>query len=145
MYIETMISVVNTLFFGLIILTPIVLRIVLKRFQDKRIRILYFLVSLLLSGILIYNFAWWGDKSDLILLHHYGYNLDGWTDLERYQNVDFKNMGKVKRLETDIMGIDWPLKAVFGYVTILPYVVMIFLVNIWIEKTKTVQPPHSSQ
>jgi hypothetical protein len=95
--------------------------------------------------MLIYIFAWWGDKSDLILLQHYGYNLDGWTDLEKYQNVAFENMARVERLETDILGIGWPLKAVLGFVAILPYVGMIYLVNIWIEKTKTVQPPHTSR
>lgn len=131
---ETLIIISNFLIFGLIIIIPILLLIILKRYRTKRILIKYLLISLFVLGLLICFFAWWTDKSNMILLKHFGYNYDGWNNAERFLNVTQVNLEKVKRLETSIMGIGWPLKAIFGYVIIIPYLIFVYLGKILINK-----------
>lgn len=133
---ETLISITNYLIFGLIIISPILILIILKRLKTKRTLIMYSLISLFALGILIFIFAWFADKSNMILLEHYGYNYDGWNETERFQNVTQENLNKVKRLETSIMGIGWPLKAIFGYVMTVPYLIFVYIGKIIFDKIK---------
>ncbi len=81
----------------------------------------------MLSTILIPLFAWWTYYSDLILLEHYGYNIDGMSETERYGKVASENIITVKELEISIMGIGWTLKAVFGYILYLPYLLICYM------------------
>lgn len=57
-----------------------------------------------------------------MLLTKYGYNLNTMS----YENVSAENISKVKALDTSIMGIGWPLRAMFGIVIFLPYHFIIF-------------------
>jgi hypothetical protein len=97
---------------------------------------MYSLISLLVLGLLILLFAWWAEKSDMILLEHFGYNDDGWNNAEKYQNVAKENLEKVRRSKTSIMGIGWPLKAIFGYVMLIPYLIFVYLGKILIDKLR---------
>jgi glucan phosphoethanolaminetransferase (alkaline phosphatase superfamily) len=90
---ETLIIISNFLILGLIIIAPILILIILKRRKTKRTLIIYSLISLFVLGVLMLIFAWWSHKSDLILLKHYGYNIDGMSDTEFYGNVSPKNDG----------------------------------------------------
>ncbi|PHS64711.1 MAG: hypothetical protein COB12_08150 [Flavobacterium sp.] len=107
----------------------------MKRLK-KNILLNYSLISLSILGILILTFAWWSYKSDLILLNHYGYNIDGMNHNEFYGNVTSENMEKVKSLETSIMGIGWPLKAMFEYVAFIPYLIFVYVGKIIIDRIK---------
>ncbi len=98
--------------------------------------IIYSLISLFILAVLILIFAWWNDKSNMILLDHYGYNSNGFNDSERFQHVAQENIGKVKSLETSIMGIGWPLKAIFGYVMTIPYLIFVYIGKILIDRIK---------
>jgi 4-amino-4-deoxy-L-arabinose transferase-like glycosyltransferase len=133
---ETLITISNFLIFGLIIISPVVLLIILKRKKTKHPLIMYSLISLLVLGLLILLFAWWAEKSDMILLEHFGYNDDGWNNAEKYQNVAKENLEKVRRSKTSIMGIGWPLKAIFGYVMLIPYLIFVYLGKILIDKLR---------
>ena len=133
---ETIITISNLLILGLIIFAPIFILIILKKLRTKWILISYSLISLFMLGVIMLLFAWWSDESDLILLKHYGYNIDGMNETEFYGNVSPENMQKVKSLETSIMGIGWPLKAIFGYVTFIPYLIIVYLGNILINRLK---------
>jgi hypothetical protein len=133
---ETLITISNFLILGLIIISPILILIILKRLKIKRTVIIYSLIGLFVLGFLILIFAWWTDKSNMILLEHYGYNYNGLSDVERFQNVVQANLEKVKRLETSIMGIGWPLKAIFGFVMTIPYLIIVYLVKIMIDRLK---------
>jgi hypothetical protein len=124
---ETLITISNFLILGLIIFSPILILIILKKLKIKRTLIIYSLISLLVLGALIRIFAWWADKSDMIILEHYGYNNYGWTETERFQNVAQENFEKVKSLEANSMGIGWPLKAIFGFVMTVPYLIIVYL------------------
>lgn len=70
----------------------------------------------------------------MILLRNYGYNIDGMNIIEFYDKVSPTNMEQVKRLETSIMGIGWPLKAIFGYIIAIPYLIFIYLGKMLIKR-----------
>lgn len=131
---ETLITISNFLILGLIIFSPILILVILKKLKIKRTLIIYSLISLLVLGALIWIFAWRDDKSDMIILEHYGYNNYGWTETERFQNVAQENFEKVKSLEANSMGIGWPLKAIFGFVMTVPYLIIVYLGKIMISK-----------
>ena len=81
-------------------------------------------------GVLMLIFAWWSYESDLILLKHYGYNIDGMSEADFFGNVSSENLDKVKRLETSIMGIGWPVKAIFGFIMTIPYLIFVYIVKV---------------
>lgn len=139
MNMETLVTMSNYLILGLILIAPILILIILKRLKAKQNLIIYTLLNLLLSGILILIFAWWSDESALILLKHYGYNLNGINEAELYENVLQENIEQVKNLEVSIMGIGWPVKAMFGYIMFIPYLILIYIGKIIIDKIKVIK------
>ena len=132
---ETLITISNFLILGLIILAPILILIILKRLKTKRTVIIYSLIGLFVLGVLMLIFAWWSHESDLILLKHFGYNIDGMSETEFFGNVLPENMDKVKRLETSVMGIGWPVKAIFGFVMTIPYLIFVYFGKVLIDRT----------
>ncbi len=124
---ETIIKIADLLILGLIISTPILLLLILEKLNTKRTFLVYLLIGLFVLGILIFTFSWWCDKSNMMLLRNYGYNIDGMNDIEIYGNVSPNDLEQIKRLETSIMGIGWQLKALFGYVFVIPYLLFIYL------------------
>lgn len=133
---EILITISNFLILGLIIIIPFLIFIILKRLKTKRIMIIYSLIGLSILGVLMLIFAWWSHESDLILLKHYGYNIDGMSESDFFGNVLPENMDKVKRLEISIMGIGWPLKAIFGFVMTIPYLAIVYLGKILFGRLK---------
>ena len=124
---ETIIKIADLLILGLIISTPILLLLILEKLNTKRTFLVYLLIGLIVLGILIFTFSWWCDKSNMMLLRNYGYNIDGINDIEIYRKVSPNDLEQIKRLETSIMGIGWQLKALFGYVFVIPYLLIIYL------------------
>ncbi len=124
---ETIIKIVDILILGLILSTPILLLLILEKLNTKRLFLVYLLIGVIVLGILIFTFSWWCDKSNMMLLRNYGYNIDGMNDIEIYGNVSPNDLEQIKRLETSIMGIGWQLKALFGYVFVIPYLLFIYL------------------
>ncbi|WP_291856364.1 hypothetical protein [Marinilabilia sp.] len=131
---ETLIALSNFLIAGLIIIAPVLIFIILKKLKTKRPLIIYSLIGLFVLGVLMWIFAWWSYESDLILLKHYGYNLDGMSETEFFGNVLPENMDKVKRLETSIMGIGWPVKAILGFVMTIPYLIFVYIGKVLIDR-----------
>ncbi|MCG8409962.1 MAG: hypothetical protein MI739_01620 [Bacteroidales bacterium] len=130
---ETIVTISNFLILGLIIIAPILILTILKRLKIKRTVILYFMIGLFVLGALMFLFAWWSHESDLILLKQYGYNINGMHETEFYGNVSPENREQVNRLVTSVMGIGWPLKAMFGFVLTLPYLIVVCFGKILIE------------
>lgn len=131
---ETFIAIIDFLIFGLIVVTPILLLFFLKKLNIKNTYIYYFLIGLLVSGGIIYFFAWWTDKSNLILLEHYGYNIYGMNNVESYKEVLPENIEQVKKIEQSAMGIGWTLKAILGFVVLIPYLLLVYIGNKLLEK-----------
>lgn len=131
---ETLLTISNFLILGLILAVPILILIILKKKNVGHTLIIYFPASLLILAILTLVLAWWLHASDLILLKHYGYNIDGINEAGFYRNVSPENMDKVKNLEISIMGIGWPAKAIFGYITFVPYLIFVYIGKIIVDK-----------
>jgi hypothetical protein len=131
---EILITISNFLLLGLIVLAPILTLTILKRLKTRRTGLIYFLIGLPTLGMLILFFAWWGNESNLILLKHYGYNIDGMSEMEYYGNVLPENLDKVKSLESSTMGIGWPLHAIFGWGLIIPYLIIVYFGKAFIDR-----------
>ena len=58
------------------------------------------------------------------------------SEPERCEKVLPENMERVTKLKNSIMGIGWPLKAMFGFVLLSPYLVVVYVGNRIIEKIK---------
>lgn len=124
---ETLITVINFLFLGLVILTPILLFVILKKLNTKYFSVFYFLMGGVVTGVIICFLSWWIDQSNCILLEYYGYNMYGMNIAESYDKVLPENLERVKEIEISTMGIGWPLKALVGFIIFSPYLVVIFL------------------
>ncbi len=133
---EIIITVLNILILGLIIIAPIIILLIANKYRIKNTLIFYSIAGFIVLGILVWTLAWWGHESDLILLKQYGYNIDGMNETEFYGNVLPENLEKVKKLETSIMGVGWPLKAIFGIVTVIPYLIIVYMGKVWIDKSE---------
>ena len=132
---ETLVTISDFLILSFIISVPILLLIFLKRKSPKRIAIKFFLIGFFLTALLIFISAAWSDTSNLMLLKHYGYNADSMN----YDNVSSENRERVKNLVTSIMGIGWPLKAIFGFIMSIPYLIFVYIGKMLIYRLKNIK------
>ena len=109
-----------------LVLCPIYILKRLSKAKKKYKFISYLTIGLISTFLIILTFAWWAYTSDSFLLVHYGYNIDGMNETEFYGKVSPENMERVKSLETSIMGIGWPLKAIFGFTYVFFYPFIVF-------------------
>jgi len=129
---ETLVTISDFIILVFIISLPILLLIFLKRKNSKKIAVKFFLIGFFLMALLISISAAWSDISNLMLLKHYGYNADSMN----FDNVSSENRVRVKNLVTSIMGIGWPLKAIFGFIMTIPYLIFVYLGKMLIGKLK---------
>jgi len=123
---EKLITLVSFSLFVGILLCPI---LVLRKIKTTKIRnkfLAYLTIGLFLNAVIVFVFAWWSYTSDLMLLEHYGYDIDGMNETEFYGNVIPENMDKVKSIQRSIMGIGWPLKAIFAFVFCSPWIIVVY-------------------
>ncbi len=128
-------AITLTLLVGLLI-SPILLLRFINRTNSKYKFVSYLIIGVLLTALLTIIFAWWSYTSDLLLLKHYGYDIDGMNETEFYGKVLPENLDKVKSLETSIMGIGWPLKAIMTFILYAPYLLIICFVTYVIGRRK---------
>ncbi len=131
---EILIGIINFLLLVGLIICPILLLRQINKTKIKFKFITYLTLGLILTAIIAFVFAWWAYTSDLILLKHYGYNIDGMNETEFYGKVLPENMDKVKSLKTSIMGIGWPLKAILTFEFFSPYLFIAYFIVYLIEK-----------
>ncbi len=122
---EIVVIIINYLILGLIISMPIWLLVILKRYRIQRIMLIYNIISIVLLFLLIRVFAWWGDRSNHMLLGHFWYNIDGMSDTERLQYVAQEHIDTVRYIERRTGGVGWPLHALIGFVTTIPYLIIV--------------------
>jgi hypothetical protein len=133
---EKLITLVSFSLFVGILLCPILL---LRKIKTTKIRykfLTYLTIGLFLNAVIVLVFAWWSYTSDLMLLEHYGYDIDGMNETEFYGNVIPENMDKVKSIQRSIMGIGWPLKAIFAFVFCSPWIIVVYFVFYLTDKIK---------
>lgn len=125
---ENLIAFISfSLFIG-IVLCPILLLFKINKTKIRYKFIAYLTIGLILNAIIVFVFSWWSYTSDLILLEHYGYDIDGMNETEFYGNVIPENMDKVKSIQRSIMGIGWPLKAIFAFVFCSPWIIVVYFI-----------------
>jgi hypothetical protein len=129
---ETLVKISDFLILCFIISLPILLLIFLKRKSPKKIAVKFFLIGFFLMALSISIFAAWSEISNLMLLKHYGYNADSLN----YENVSSEDRERVKNLVTSIMGIGWPLKAIFGFIMTMPYLIFVYIGKMLISRLK---------
>lgn len=136
---EVLINVINLSILLIFILTPFYL---IKRINSSKIKfkiITYLFLGLVVNAVICFAFAWWSDTSNEILLKHlngYIFNPDSGNYQVSYEQVLPENIEKVKSLETSIMGIGWPLKAIFMFVFYSPILIISFIVERVLKKNK---------
>lgn len=133
---EILIKTITFLFLLGLILSPIFILIKVNKFNVRFKFIIYLIIGIITSAFIMFAFAWWSNKSNLILLKHYGYNIDGMNETEFYEKVLPENMDKVKNIETSIMGIGWPLKAIMSFPFYIPYLFVVFIIYSSVKKLK---------
>ena len=129
-------TVITLILLGGLITSPFFLLRFINRTNVKYKFILYLTIGIVLTSIITLVFAWYAYTSNLLLLEHYGYNIDGMNEAERYGKVLPEKMDKVKSLETSIMGIGWPLKAILTYIFYSPYLLLVYGVTYFIGRKK---------
>jgi hypothetical protein len=137
--VEILVDAINILLLLLLVSSPIIIVRFLNKSTIKFKFISYFTIGLFVTAIIILFFAWWSATSKIILLKHYDayfFNPDSNSYQVSYEKVSAENSERVKSLETGIMGIGWPLKAIFMFVCFLPILVIVYSFNNLIVKIK---------
>jgi len=116
--------------------SPILIINRLYKLNLKNKFIIYLISGIIITAFLTLTIGWWSSFSNKMLLSHYGYNFDAMNDVERFKNVAFKNLDKVKQLEINMLGIGWPLKAFMFYTIYSPYLIIVYLATYFYKKRK---------
>jgi len=133
---QILIIAISFILLGGLLLSPIFLLRLLNRTNIKYKFIAYLIIGASLKAFIAFIFAWWGDTSNDLLLKHYGYNFDGWSEEERCGKVAPEDLEKVKSLVTSRMGISWPLKAIMSYIFYSPYLLIVYVATYLIGRIK---------
>lgn len=133
---EFLFRIITIILLLLLISSPILVLFRLEKSHLKSNFIIYLIVTIILTFILVIITGWWGYISQKILLSYYGYNFDAMNDIERFRKVAMENIERVKRLEINMLGIGWPVKAFMFYVFYSPYLLIVYLVYYFSKKYK---------
>lgn len=126
---EIITTIISLIFSIIILVSPIlILRIIIKSNHNDKL-LWYLILSFIICGILITLMTWCNYESNKILLK----NLNGYVffpDSNSYK-VDLKNvlpndLAKAKKIEKNIMGIGWPLKAIFSFILFTSYIYIVY-------------------
>ena len=118
---------------------PILIALILTKLKLRNRFIIYLFLGVTITSALALFIAWWSDASTQILLSHYGYDYYGMNDTEKYGNVSPENMERVIKLEISMFGVGWPVKAFMGYVIYSPYLIVVYVMFILLEKLRNKQ------
>jgi len=120
---KTLITISNFIVLFLLIASPFVILRAIKKRKIKYGFVVYIISVFLISAFL---FAWWLNFSKQILLSLYGYDFNGMEENEYYKNVSLENLEDAKKVRESMMGIGWPLKAMFSYIYYFPYLILVY-------------------
>jgi hypothetical protein len=122
--------IVTLIFFASLagfILSPILLLKIINRTALKYKFIAYLAIGIFSTAFIVLISARWEDKSNMLLLAHYGYNFDGMNENEFYGSVKPENMERVRSLVTSIGGVGWPVKAILTFIFYSPYLLFVYV------------------
>ncbi|TKG94676.1 hypothetical protein EYV94_12080 [Puteibacter caeruleilacunae] len=137
---ESLVTIISFVLLGGLIVSPFLVLKYLNRHCAKYKFITYLILGVISTATITLLFGWWCNLSDELLLSHLGYNFDAMTYTERYAKVLPENIIRVKELETSLMGIGWPLKAMITYLVYSPYIPVVYLISNFYHRNRTKQP-----
>ena len=126
---STFYLIITILIIGAGFATPFLLLRLTSHMNKADRGVAFFFMGLILMISISILFVWWGNKSDELLLKHYGYNFNYMNNEEKYENVSSENLSNVKKLETGIMGVGWPIGAIFPSILSIIYLILIYAVR----------------
>jgi hypothetical protein len=97
--------------------------------KNKKHSIFLILSIFVVDGIFLLLYFGLDDYSTKWLMEYYGYNNDGMCESECFQNVKSGDRVMVEGMLSHIMGIGWPLRAMFAYVIIIPIQIVLSLIE----------------
>ena len=104
--------------------------------KDRKYLMILILAFFIVDGILLLMFFGMDDYSTKWLMEYYGYDLDGMSESECYRNVEPGDRVMVEGMLSHIMGIGWPLRAVFAYVIIIPFQIILSFIEYYVIRHK---------
>jgi len=128
-------NILNVIMIGLIVFSPVlVLQFLHRKFDNyKSIVIGYCVIGPIVLASLVVYFAWWNNTVDMYLLKYYGFDIDGFNEINQFRGVAAKNLPVVKGIVNGVMGIGWPLKAIFGMISIVPIMLIGYYVDSFVR------------
>ena len=126
---KSFIDSINLIFIVFIVIYPF---FIVPFIKDKIYLMILILSFIIVDGVLLLVYLGWDDYSTKWLMEYYGYNFDGMCERECYQNVKPSDRVMVEGMLTHIMGIGWPLRAVFAYVIIIPFQIILSFIEYYV-------------
>ena len=123
---KSFIDCINFIFIVFVVIYPI---FIVPFIKDKKYLMILILSYFIVDGIFLLMFFGMDDYSTKWLMEYYGYNLDGMSESECYRNVELGDRVMVEGMLSHIMGIGWPLRAVFAYVLIIPFQIILSFIE----------------
>lgn len=123
---KSFIDCINFIFISFIVIYPFLLVPFVK---NKNHSIFLILSIFVVDGIFLLLYFGLDDYSTKWLMEYYGYNNDGMCESECFQNVKSGDRVMVEGMLSHIMGIGWPLRAMFAYVIIIPIQIVLSLIE----------------
>ena len=127
-------KLVSFLFLILLFIIPIIIWYHINKRKIKYKFIVYLFTGIISTLLLALVLAWWVDFSNHLLLAYYNYDLEVVNEANSLNNVLPENIERVKSLQMSLMGIGWPLKALISYVFYSPYIFLVYLVGVFLQK-----------
>lgn len=130
-FVEILINLITFLLILLLLFTPFYVHKKYTEIGFSGLTHLLFTVitAVAFSGILCVISSYWSlEFSNHLLLYAMDYNSEGMNLEEFVQHVRPEHLDKVQKIEQQMMGIGWPLKALFGFIIfVLPYNLIVIL------------------
>lgn len=128
---KSFIDCINFIFivFVFVVIYPI---FIVPFIKDKKYLVILILAFIIVDGVLLLVYFGWDDYSTKWLMEYYGYDLDGMSESECYRNVEPGDRVMVEGMSSHIMGIGWPLRAVFAYVLIIPFQIILSFIEYYV-------------
>lgn len=133
---EILITTIKFILIIILIFCPFLILIKLHKQNSNYSFAIYLILSAVTTFILVLVLAWWSHYSCQLLLSHFGYDNDAWSDLEKFKNITSENLNKVKEIDKSRMGIGWPLKAFIFYPFYFLYLLIVYVTNNFIKNLK---------
>ena len=126
---KSFIDCISFIFIAFVVIYPI---FIVPFIKDKKYLVILILAFFIVDGILLLMFFGMDDYSTKWLMEYYGYDLDGMSESECYRNVKPGDRVMVEGMSSHIMGIGWPLRAVFAYVLIIPFQIILSFIEYYV-------------